>query len=139
MIISYMGRNHSCESRIQFIKSVRAVTPEQEFLENNAYRLKTLTQVYDKEAMKLNGMVELILPSCDLENGKAIINLVKNITDYSDKVVLIHYPREIELILMPMLYIVAKAVIARTNSVLNQGICVYSDDNDWEIGKSYNW
>ena len=134
----YLGRLHLANSRIEFIKSVRDLISESD-KEKEEYRLKTLVTFYDNEVMKKKGMIELILPSSDLEYADSIRKYVaSNNNKFRGMVVIMYYPREVELIVMPLLYLSAKAVIARTNNL--QGICVYSEgSNEYVLGQTYSW
>lgn len=141
--ITYLGKEYTINNSIQFIQAVRKTMVEDEEMgkevDSTLFSLKTLKEFYDTEAMRYNNIIELILPSYDLADAEMIRDFVnQSLYKYLDKVVLLHYPREMELIVMPLIYS-AKAVLARDNHFSNQGTCVCSTCNEYVIGQTYKW
>jgi hypothetical protein len=141
---SYLGKTYTVNNCYEFIQAARKTMAEDEErgieVDHKLFSLKTLKEFYDTEVMAQKNMIEIILPSYQNEPMNVITQFVaNNWWQFRDKVVILNYPREIELIVMPLLFPVSKAVIARTNSVLNAGICVYSKDSNYVIGQTYKW
>lgn len=139
--LTYLGKQYTITNSISFIKAVRETMIEDKDIDIKLFSLKTLKEFYDIEIMKQKDMIELILPSYDLADAYDIKKYVALNQDlYRDMVVVMYYPREIELIVMPLLYLSSKAVIAKANNSSNNGICVYSRDNtDYVLGNDYTW